>query len=406
MTQPLLLDVGVVGIVSYQWHVTWVQTARQVMGCLANYFQVVWVDPSINWRDTLRAGPASRPVFASVPKRPGLTIYRQEFWLPQFYRPEWLSRATYLARVHRAQKLLRQRGCKKVVLYLWTPRYDLAAYAGGWDLTSYHVDDEYSFSEIEVPTSPEEQRLLHSVDQVFIHSPTLMEKKGKENPHTFCSPNGVDYSAYATPAPEPKDLAPIPRPRIGYAGFIKRQLDWDLLRSLVIKHPKWSFVFAGKQSPHLEIDSVIAEMQTRPNVFFLGEKVAGDLASYPQHFDVCLMPYVYNDYTKYIYPLKMHEYLASGQPVVGTPLPAVVPFGHVLSLPQNREEWSDAIHTALRPELNSPEARAARQTVAIEHDWNFLTGRIAEIMAGRLGPEYAERLRSRIKRPNRARSRF
>jgi len=282
------------------------------------------------------------------------------------------------------------------VLYLWTPRYDLAAYAGGWDLTSYHIDDEYSYSEVEVPTSPEEYKLLHSVDRVFIHSTSLMEKKGKENPRTFLSPNGVDYCAFATPAPEPADLRAIPHPRIGYAGFLKKQLDWNLLRSLAIQHPEWSFVFAGKKSPHPEIDSAIAAMKTRPNVFFLGEKSAHDLVAYPQYFDVCLMPYVYNGYTKYIYPLKMHEYLASGQPVVATPLPSIVPFGRVLSLPHSLAEWSDAIHAALGPTANSPGARTARRMVAREHDWSSLTRRLAEVMADGLGLEYVEKLRARV----------
>ena len=35
-------------------------------------------------------------------------------------------------------------------------------------------------------------------------------------------------------------------------------------------------------------------------------------------FDVCLIPYVLNDYTKKLSPIKLYEYLALGKPVVAT----------------------------------------------------------------------------------------
>lgn len=39
-----------------------------------------------------------------------------------------------------------------------------------------------------------------------------------------------------------------------------------------------------------------------------------------------MMPYEVNDYTNCIYPLKLHEYLATGRPVVATPIDMVEPF--------------------------------------------------------------------------------
>jgi len=127
-------------------------------------------------------------------------------------------------------------------------------------------------------------------------------------------------------------LARIPRPRIGYTGYIKKQLDWQLLRHLTAQHPKWHFVFVGPKSPHPEISTILEEVAGRPNVHFLGAKTTQELAAYPQHFDVCIMPYRVNDYTKYIYPLKLHEYLASGRPVVATPIRSLEEYCNVLTL--------------------------------------------------------------------------
>ena len=41
------------------------------------------------------------------------------------------------------------------------------------------------------------------------------------------------------PLPEPADLAPIPRPRIGYSGWIKPELDWDLLDGVAGDCPEY-----------------------------------------------------------------------------------------------------------------------------------------------------------------------
>ena len=67
-----------------------------------------------------------------------------------------------------------------------------------------------------------------------------------------------------------------------------------------------------------ELLSVLAELEEQPNVHFLGAKTPEELVGYPAHFDACIMPYRMDDYTKYIYPLKLHEYLASGRPVVAS----------------------------------------------------------------------------------------
>jgi hypothetical protein len=72
-----------------------------------------------------------------------------------------------------------------------------------------------------------------------------MEKKGHLNPNSSLAPNGVDYARYAVPWTEPADLGAIPRPRIGYVGIIKAQLDFDLLLTLARRHRDWSFVFVG-----------------------------------------------------------------------------------------------------------------------------------------------------------------
>src|SRR5260370_959873 len=192
------------------------------------------------------------------------------------------------------------------------------------------------------------------------------------------------------------DLREIPHPRIGYSGHIKRQLDWQLLRDLTARHPNWFFVFVGSANAHSEILGHVEELSLRKNVRFLGSKTALQLAAYPQHFDVCVMPYRNDDYTKYIYPLKIHEYLSSGRPVIETPIPSLVAFRDSVRLPENAEQWTVAIAQSLEPMANTMESRSARQALPKSHDWNILVLQIAQTMANRLGPAYAALLERNI----------
>jgi glycosyltransferase involved in cell wall biosynthesis len=277
-------------------------------------------------------------------------------------------------------------------LYLWHYQFGHALSDFAFDLSCYHIDDEYSFSTVERPLDQEEIWLIEAVDQVFIISPGLLEKKGSINPHTTFAPEGVDYNAYATPVAEPRDLVKIPHPRIGYTGKLKSQLDWSLLHYLVQQHPEWSFLFVGPQAPHPEITNAIDELAKQRNVYFLGAKSVHDLAAYPQHFDVCIMPYRSDDYTKYIYPLKLHEYLASGRPIVGTRIRSLHEFVDAIALVTTPAEWSVAIRNALRAEVNTDEHRMKRQAIARKHDWQILVEEIARTIAQRIDQEATELL--------------
>jgi glycosyltransferase involved in cell wall biosynthesis len=378
-------DVGILTLPPHPWqHDSW-QTPHHVVSRLARYFPVAWVDP-VHERDAAsrrrREGP---PAVWAAPDAPGVTVYTAEWWLPKLFRPGALARWTAQERLRRAQRILAAQGCRRTVVYLWRPEFapalDLVPHA----LSCYHIDDDYAFSDTPQPPDPVEVALIRRAGQVFIHSPALMEKKGGLNPRTALAPNGVDYEAYARTVPEPADLARIPRPRIGYTGKLKKQLDWALLLELATRHPAWSFVFVGPRSPHPEIADVLARLARMPNVHFLGGKPVVELFAYPQHFDACIMPYRDTEYTKYIFPLKLHEYLAGGRPTVGTRIRSLEAFAHVVGLCSSPAEWEAALQAALSPAASLPDRRAARQAAARAYDWNDLVARQAATLADRLG---------------------
>jgi glycosyltransferase involved in cell wall biosynthesis len=200
----------------------------------------------------------------------------------------------------------------------------------------------------------------------------------------------VDYEAFATPRPEPADLARIPHPRIGYVGRIKQQLDLSLLRSLARRHAQWSFVLVGPVENLGPSEGIMRELSAMPNVHLLGPKPVHLLPDYTQHLDVCMLCYEVTGYTKFIYPLKLHEYLASGRPVVGSAIESLREFAEVVRVAEGADEWSSALSDALQPSASSAGEIGRRQRIARKHDWNSLVHVIARTMCSRLGSQYLE----------------
>ena len=379
--RPLLADVGVIALVADHWGKEWM-SRHQILTRLARYFRVVWVNPSQDWHDALNQPIHLHAETSEV--APGFHVYGPELWLPKFYRPRYLADLTFRKRLEHARNLLSSQGCKKIILYIWHPQFADSLDAVQFDLSCYHIVDEYTFSDVDLPITDEEQKLLEQADQVVVHTKALFEKKRASHRFVALVPNGVAYSAFSTPGPEPEALAGIPHPRIGYVGYLKKTLDWDILLQLTERHPEYSFVFVGAQKQEDEVLRALQQLSRRPNVHLVGPLPSSDMAPYPQHFDVCIMPYKLNDYTKYIYPLKLHEYLASGRPVIASPTPLLKEFEEVISLCRSVDQWSAAISKALQPAANTAEAREARQEVAKKHDWDLLARRIARIFCERL----------------------
>lgn len=384
MADPVRSRPGVIALVPDAWRDV-VMPRHQVLGRLARRFPVVWIDPPAGWRSYWLPG-ADRFLHRRdwTSPLPGLTVLQPGMLLPAVHRPAWLRRATLAGRLRWAKRRLLAEGVADIVLYLWRYQFaealDLCEHA----LSLYHIDDEYSFSDLDVPNAPRELALIGRVDQVIVHSSALMGKKGGVNPHTVLVPNGVDYTAFSSPRDEPADLRPLPRPRLGYVGVIKKQLDLALLARLAKARPGWSVAMVGPIGNVAGKENALAELRSLPNVHFLGAKPVHDLPAYAQHIDVCLMCYEVNGYTRYIYPLKLHEYLAGGQPVVTSAIDAVLEHADVVTVARSEDDWFAGIERALEPSSSAERAVQLRRARARRYDWDLLAGQVADLVSNRL----------------------
>lgn len=217
---------------------------------------------------------------------------------------------------------------------------------------------------------PLEQRLLERVDATVATAKALVESKRPRSGRSYYLPQGVNYEHFASPQPSPADLAGLPRPLIGFAGGITTPVDFPLMRRIAKEFPKASIVMVG---PVL-VDR--SELEA-PNIHLLGARPYAQLPAYVQAFDVGIIPYVLNDHTIAVDPLKLLEYLAAGIPVVTLDLPEVRKYAHAVAIATGH----DAFISAVREAVDAPSGTtASRRSVAQSHDWSQRAAELVRIM--------------------------
>jgi glycosyltransferase involved in cell wall biosynthesis len=227
---------------------------------------------------------------------------------------------------------------------------------------------------------PLEQRLLARVDAVVCTAKSLTVSKVPRSGRTYYLPQGVNYDHFATPRPVPGELQALPRPRIGFAGGLYDRVDLALLRRLAEEHPGGSVVLVGPVGVDLQPLDL-------PNIHVLGPRPYAELPAYVQAFDVGLIPYVLNEETRAVDPLKMLEYLAAGIPVVTTDIPEVLKYRDTVAVAGSPAAFASAVAAAVAGD--DPAAHARRQALARGHTWRMraaeLMGMLGEVVAPRPG---------------------
>ncbi len=383
-------DIGILTFVPDHWEGYW-RPKHYIMTRLARYYKILWVSPPLNLKNIVNANSTKNPPRGLNKISPSLWAYSPEWYSlhlsKRMFGLKSLNSFLQSVRVKRIKSLLKQMGIKRLILYVWKPEY--SSYVGKFneEFVCYHVDDEYTFSEVDLPISAEESWMLKKSDAVFILSKSLLEKKGKLNSNTYYSPMGVDFDHYRKVVENENihfgDIFSILKPRIGFVGYIKKQIDLELLLGIARKRKDWSIVLVGPISEiHTEIKEYVELLRLEDNVYFLGGKKHEELPGYIKEMDVCLMCYRNTAYTNYIFPLKLHEYLACGRPIVSTCLKNLKEFKEVLRFADTRDDWIEKIEECLKD--NSFELEQKRIAVARENSWDERVKEIRSIIQEKL----------------------
>ena len=298
---------------------------QQIISRLGKYFHTVLLNPPHKWRDCwLYAKKQNLDLTTSFVHRDfeqhssTVIVFNSGKWLPIFFKPRILSVAIKYIRLKLVLRKLKSLGCNRFVLYLTRPVELTSVELRKFNLVCYHIFDDYSFSDTGAEIDPIEKKLIQDCDIPIFSSDVMMKEKGIYNSKSINIPNGVDLQLYSKSHPVPEDLLNIPRPIVGYSGLVKKQLDFKILLELSEQRKDWSFVFVGPTFNLRDDENLVEQLKKQSNTYFLGKKNVQELPAYIKQFDVGLLCYKKNNYTKYISPLKLNEYMAAGINIVGT----------------------------------------------------------------------------------------
>ena len=167
------------------------------------------------------------------------------------------------------------------------------------------------------------RKCCRGADDVVASSKDLFDRCKLRNENVHLIRHGVSFDHFVTAVNDelrrPSDL---PDGKIiGFFGLISEWVDQELLVRLAKEIPDAHIVLIGKADVNVE------SLATVSNIHILGPKLFDELPSYVAHFDVGIIPFVVNDLTKAVNPIKLREMLAAGCPVVSTDLEEVRGWG-------------------------------------------------------------------------------
>jgi glycosyltransferase involved in cell wall biosynthesis len=203
---------------------------------------------------------------------------------------------------------------------------------------------------------------LKSVDAVVTTSETLRRSKAELQPKAFCVKNGVNFDLFHQAYYLSKQQPPV-KPTVGYLGTADNRINIDLVEYCVRTMPEIDFQFIGD----INEPSLTQRLSVYPNVIFTPPHQPAELPPLLARLQAAMIPFVCNEHTYTIYPLKINEYLAAGLPVVSTPFSILDEFTGVVELADKPSDFAQALRRAI---ADTSKSRAQeRITMAKANSW-------------------------------------
>lgn len=366
------------------WEGNYMKSTVELMKAVAAQgHRVLYVDYAYTWTDFFKSlfgkspaswrrmlGLAPRLWTQSIPSREGACIHLLSLppMLPANFLKQphlhdavnWLNSLVMGRHIRRAVRVLGLEA--PTVLNAFNPGFG-ALLAGklGESRLLYYCYDEIGAAAWAKRHGPRlEQAFIKKCDGVVVSSEGLQRKQAARHPAVFVVKNGVDAAHFGAAIPSAR-LPVIPNRRqdekvVGYLGSIDDRLDFGLLEHLFQKMPEARFVFVGR----VQNEAIRARLAAYSNVYLAGAHPPDALPAWVALMDVGLIPFVKNEFTAGIYPLKINEYLAAGKPVVATHFAPLDDFSAIAAIADTPVAFEQAVIAALA-EVDAPTAARAAQ---------------------------------------------
>jgi GT2 family glycosyltransferase/glycosyltransferase involved in cell wall biosynthesis len=244
----------------------------------------------------------------------------------------------------------------------------------GWKVVYDCMDEWNSFPGMHAELLDAEERLVAEADLVTVSAQRLLEKWRDRNARIVLVRNAADFAHFAAP-PSEHLLDRVKGPIAGYFGAIAPWFDVELLARVAAQRPDVSFVLIGGV-----FDVDVRPLQRLPNVYLLGQQPYARMPAYLRDFDVALIPFVVNEITAATDPVKFYEYLSLGKPVVSTFMPELEPYGELLFVARDGDDFARKLDAALAE--NDEALRMRRIDLARANTWPARAEAMLNAIAG------------------------
>lgn len=216
-----------------------------------------------------------------------------------------------------------------------------------------------------------ERQAVENADLTLTTSKELNRIQSQFSDQVFTLNNAADISIFRKTQEQtferPEELKNIKTPIIGYTGNMDElRIDYELLKKIALAHSDKTLVMVGPVNNNKYKEIGLDKMD---NVIFTGGKSINDLPKYLHFFDCALIPFLCNELTKSIYPLKINEYLAAGRSVISSNFSEdIQDFSSHIYLAKDHESFIRSIEPAISN--NNQEIKQKRLKVAASNTWD------------------------------------
>ncbi len=299
-----------------------------------------------------------------APETPNLTVY-SPLTAPPTWKPFRASNQKFF--VPRVARDLRKIAGEEPVIVAYPPTrttLDLTLSLSP-RLLYYDCSEDYEgFPRVPGDIGETERELLGRADLVSCTAPSLLEKIRPQRPDAFLSGPGVDYGQFATLQGGTNQGVVKTACYFGHLG--RKRISLDSLKA--VARAGFAVRIVGA------VGRAEKELLKVSGVDYWGEVRHEDLPAALEGVDAFLLPYRQNKLTRGISPAKTYECLATGKPVVASPLPALEALGKHVYLARSPHEFVEILLDMNKTE--SGEKTRSRMEVARENSWD---ARFAEV---------------------------
>jgi hypothetical protein len=224
--------------------------------------------------------------------------------------------------------------------------------------------------------------MIRRADSLVAVSETLQAMIAREGRSALLLTHGVDVEFWNAPqcvlARQTQDaghcslLQAFPGPCVVFWGVIDRRLDSSSLRQLSQDMTNGTIVLIG---PQQNPDPAILSLH---NVRTLPAQPLAALPRIAAHADVLIMPYADLPVTRAMQPLKLKEYLATGNSVVVNCLPSTDPWSDCLDVAQTPEQFSRIVRERIATGV--PKSQHAARIRLQQESWRSKADQLLETL--------------------------